>query len=86
MVLSEKDTTLTFRVTAPLGLPEVLDLRDQIIDAMKPLGIRVSQIDPSTIVRMMVDRSALIARAGADPERSDDDGAPHSIEGGEVMA
>ena len=48
-------TTVTFTVTMPLGRLDALERRDEVIDALKSLGIRVSLIACGTDVRM-VDR------------------------------
>jgi hypothetical protein len=72
MAIGEGDVILTFRVAVPLDRPHAFNLRDLVILALVPLGVRVEKIDPSTVVRMKVDESALAALTAV----PDDDGAP----------
>lgn len=61
-----KPTTLSFRITVPLARREALTLRDQMLSAIAPLGLRIAQIQEETSVSLMLNRSEVAARAASE--------------------
>lgn len=68
---------LSFHLDVPGGRLAALDLRDEIVEALKPLGIRVSLIDCGTEVYLAAPGAATLgdqimaasgALAAADPD------------------